>query len=136
MLGILYENRKRPDEATAAYRTAIALKPSFAEAHVNLGRMYVGAHLLDEAMREFIVALNLRSLDAVDTANLYINIGYCYQKKALPDNAIEFYYYAASIAPGDANVYFHLARAYETKGMQEKAVEYFRKARQLNPDRF
>jgi tetratricopeptide (TPR) repeat protein len=136
MLGIIFENRRQLYKATAAYRTAITLKPVFAEAHVNLGRMYVDGSLFDEAMREFMIALNLGSLDEIDTANLYINIGYCYQKKGLPDKALEFYHYAAAIVPDEANVYSYIASAYETKGMQEKAVEYFRKARQLNPDRY
>jgi hypothetical protein len=136
MLGILYQAQGNSMEAMNAYRRALALNPSYAEAHVNLGSIYVDQGMLDEGMKEYMAALNLRSLDDIDTANLFINIGYCYLKKGLPDRAIEFYNYALPMVPGDATVPYFLGQAYRAKGMSGKAAEYFRTAHQLNPDRF
>ncbi len=136
MLGILYQRNRLLNEAIEEYVKAVTLKPSYAEAHVNLGSAYVERGMLDQGMKEFMTALHLRSLDDIDTANLYINIGYCYQKQGLPDRAIEFYNYALPIIPDDANVYFFLGKAYDMKGFRKSAAEYFSRAHQLNPDRF
>lgn len=136
MLGILYHRTGMIDRAIEKYRRAIRIKPSYAEAHVNLGSAYVDQGRLDEGMYEFMTALNLRSLDDIDTANLFINIGNCYLKKSMPDRAIEFFNYAVPIIPDDARVYVFLGRAYEAKRMADKASDYFGRAHRLNPDLF
>ncbi len=136
MLGIQYGAVGRRSDAINAYRKAIAAKPAFAEAHVNLGSAYVEEGLLDEGMNEFMKATSLRNMDAIDTANLYINIGYCFERKGMPDRAIEFYNYALPMVPDDAGVYFFLGRAYQAKGMNARAGEFMSKAHQLNPDKY
>jgi len=87
-------------------------------------------------MSEFLVALKLNSMDSIDTAYLYINIGTCYLKKGMPDRAIEFYNYAVPLIPDDAIVYSALGRAFQEQGMFSKADENFSKAHYLNPERF
>jgi type IV pilus assembly protein PilF len=47
----------RTDEAEAEYRRAIQLKPSFPEAHNNLGQLLARTGRLDEALKEFDAAL-------------------------------------------------------------------------------
>ena len=136
MLGILYKTAGRRAEARNAFLRAVETRPSFAEAHVNLGRVYVEDGDPDAGMSEFMKALSLRSLDDIDTANLFINMGDYYMRKGMPDRAIEFYHYALPLVPGDATVHFFLGKAYQTKGMEGKAAEHFLRARQLNPDRY
>jgi Tfp pilus assembly protein PilF len=47
----------RLDDAEKAYRRAIALRPSYSEAHNDLGQLLARTGRLDEAIREFDVAL-------------------------------------------------------------------------------
>lgn len=136
MLGTLYQRNGNRIAAMNAYRAALAINPSHAEAHVNLGSVLVEEGRLDEGMSEFLAALKLNSMDSIDSAYLYINIGTCYLKKGMPDRAIEFYHYALPIIPDDAIVYSALGRAFQEKGMFSKADEYFGKAHYLNPERF
>jgi len=49
---------QRREEAEAAYRKAIALKPSLSEAHNNLGQLLAGKGRLEEAVRQFDEALS------------------------------------------------------------------------------
>jgi type IV pilus biogenesis/stability protein PilW len=49
----------RTDEAEAEYRRAVQLKPSFAEAHNNLGQLLARTGRLDEALKEFDAALGI-----------------------------------------------------------------------------
>ena len=43
----------------AAYRSAIALKPDFAQAHVNLGVALRDLHRFDEALQQFALAIDI-----------------------------------------------------------------------------
>ena len=136
MLGTLYGRNGNRPAATNAYRTAIALKPSYAEAHVNLGNSYSDEGRLDDAMTEYLIAVQLNNLDAIDTAGLLVNMGNTYLKKGLPDIAIDLYSRAVQMMPNEAQVHFLLGNAYQMKGMNIQAVEQFRTAHQLDPDRF
>jgi type IV pilus assembly protein PilF len=49
----------RTEDAEKEYRRAIQLKPSFAEAHNNLGQLLARTGRLDEALREFDAALSI-----------------------------------------------------------------------------
>jgi Tfp pilus assembly protein PilF len=54
---VLDQGFNRPPEAEAAYRKAIALRPSFSEAHHDLGQLLARTRRYDEAVREFDLAL-------------------------------------------------------------------------------
>ena len=59
------------DEAIAAYREAIRLKPDYAEAHSNLGIALAGQGKLDEAIAEYREAIRLKP----DYAAAHNNLG-------------------------------------------------------------
>ncbi|HUJ19776.1 MAG TPA: tetratricopeptide repeat protein [Nitrospirota bacterium] len=68
---------------------------------VNIGSIYVEHGMPDEGMREFMFVPQLRSLDDIDTASLFVNRGFCYLRKCLPDRAIEFYSETVPVNPND-----------------------------------
>ena len=52
--------QERLDEAVAAYREAIRLKPDYAQAHYNLGTALFAQEKFDEADAEFAEAKRLK----------------------------------------------------------------------------
>lgn len=59
LLGILYHlSFKRLDEAEAAYKKAIELRPDYSEAKVNLGNLYSDRGRFEEAIKLYDEALN------------------------------------------------------------------------------
>jgi tetratricopeptide (TPR) repeat protein len=51
--GVLLEDMRRPAEAAACYRSALAAAPDLADAHHNLARLCVSAGLQQEALRHW-----------------------------------------------------------------------------------
>jgi len=137
MLGTLYEESGWRSQAIDTYRTAIAVKPSYAEAHVNLGRAYVAQGKVDEGLGELMIALQyVQHMDEIDTAYLFASIGKCYGMKGLPEKELAYYNDALRLIPGDASIHVLIGQAYVARGMPEKARQSFDRAHQLNPDRF
>jgi Tfp pilus assembly protein PilF len=136
MIGIIYKEKGQIENAIGAFRMSLQIKPDYAEAHVNLGNAYLTRGMLDDALREFMTALSLQSLDRIDTAGLYQNIGAYFMKKGLSDKAIEYFRYAELITPESASVYYNLAIAFSRKGLHRQAAEFFNKAHLLNPDKY
>ena len=63
------------DEAVACYRRALELKPSYAEAHYNLGVALKEQGKLDEAVACYCRTLELKP----DFTEVYIQPGCCLQ---------------------------------------------------------
>src|SRR6266481_2553496 len=59
-LGNALMGQGKSDEAIAAYRQAIAIKPDFAEAHSNLGNALFGQRKLDGAVAAYRRALSIK----------------------------------------------------------------------------
>jgi hypothetical protein len=59
------------DDAIAAYKKALALKPSYIEAHYNLGNAYAAEQKTSEALKEYREVLRLRP----DFPGVHMNLG-------------------------------------------------------------
>ena len=72
-MNLSYELRKRGkhDEAVAALRTAIRIKPGYARAHCNLGSCLGEQGKIDEAVAEFRTAIRLNH----ELADAHYNLG-------------------------------------------------------------
>jgi tetratricopeptide (TPR) repeat protein len=57
MLGMVYDKLSDPGRATEAYRSALAIRPRYAEARLRLGLAYQAAGRSDDALAEFERAL-------------------------------------------------------------------------------
>jgi tetratricopeptide (TPR) repeat protein len=62
-LGILLEDLSREEEAVVAYREALALDPSFHDAHYNLSRLHELADRPQEALRHLLAYRRHRERD-------------------------------------------------------------------------
>jgi tetratricopeptide (TPR) repeat protein len=59
-LGIAYSRVGRLEEAADSYKRALATKPDYAEAHLNLGFVYERQNKLGEGRREYEAACRLK----------------------------------------------------------------------------
>jgi tetratricopeptide (TPR) repeat protein/serine/threonine protein kinase len=86
-LGAALRAKGELDQAIAACREAIRIKPDFAEVHNNLGVALADKHLLNEAIGEYRRAIDLKP----DYAHAHNNLGKALrEKRQVPDAIVEF----------------------------------------------
>ena len=69
-----------------------------------------------------------------DDANLYFNIGICWEKLKHPKYALNAYKKAVELKGDDPDFLYNLARAYEANNMDEEAMLNFKKVICINSD--
>lgn len=113
--------------AEDAYRRAIALDPTFTDAHVNLGRLRHEAGDAAEAEAHYRQALAGRP----DDATAAFDLGVALEDLGRDAEAIETYERAVEIDPTHADAYFNLAGACERAGRAAAAIRYLKAYRAL-----
>lgn len=116
-----------PLGAEEAYRRAIALDDTLAEAHLNLGRLLHAGGAVDDALVEYRAA---RAIDG-DDATTHYNIGVASQDLGNLDDAIVAYERAIELAPRFADARYNLAAVYEELGDEALAIQHLREYREL-----
>jgi Flp pilus assembly protein TadD len=116
-----------PAGAESAYRKALTLDPTFADAHLNLGRLLHAAGAVHEALEHYEAALEL---DPDDATTLF-NMGVAHQDLGSEDQAIAAYERAITIAPRFADARFNLAAVHERRGEVTLALQQLRAYREL-----
>ena len=86
---------------------ALAINPNSAEAHNNLGSVYVTVNRLDEALKEYSEALRLKS----DYAEAYSNRGWVYYRQGKYAEALDDAQKAAALDPNDSSTQDLINRA-------------------------
>src|SRR5207302_844299 len=121
-LSFYFAAKSHWDEAIAAYRQAIALRPAFWQFYPVLGDLYTQRPATRaEAIAAYEEALRLkperRSSD-LDQAfgNVHAQLGYLYNEKQEYDKAIAHFKSGIELRPGNAVVHNNLAFAYRSKG--------------------
>ncbi len=111
----------RFEEAEAAYRRAVTLRPNDANAHSNLGVVLRTRGHLAEAERE------LRTAIALDPRHVpaYTNLGHLLKRSDRHDEALGCYRAAIAVDPANPMALHVLGRAYQANGDIEKAREVF-----------
>ena len=115
--------------ARRAYERALALRPDFAEAGINLGALYVGEGRLEEAAAAFQKALKADP-DRVEAMN---NLGLIYREWGRLEEARELYLKVLERRPNLAQAHFNLALVYRGLRLKEKAIKHLSEAVRLDP---
>jgi tetratricopeptide (TPR) repeat protein len=115
--------------ARQAYETALALRPDFAEAGINLGALYVGEGRLDEAAAAFQDALEADP-SRVEAMN---NLGLIYREWGRLEEARDLYLKVLGQRPNLAQAHFNLALVYRGLGLKDEAIEHLTEAVRLDP---
>lgn len=111
-----------PEEAIAAYRSALEIDPGLADAHLNLGRLLHDREETAEAEHCYRRALELRPEDATAAYNL----GVALQDLGRFQEAVSTYLTTLEIDPSLADAHFNLAGIYEDLGEPEAAFRHLR----------
>lgn len=129
-LGIVLKAMGRLDEAVAAYRSAIRIRPQFAGAYFNLGNALNGKGLFDEAIAAYRHAVALRP----NYAEAYCNLGGVLKDRGLAREAVQACMKAIEARPEYAEAHSNLGNALKADGRYDEAMEAYKVAIRLRPD--
>lgn len=128
--GYALQIRGEREAAIDCYEEALALDPSQAQAHNNLGNSYMNLGRLDEAVASY------RNAIAVDAAlaEAHLNLGIAlYQSEAFSE-AAECYRRAFELEPALAVASLNLGYLLEQEGDVRGAMDCYRKAISASPE--
>jgi protein O-GlcNAc transferase len=128
--GVVLAGQGRLDEAVAAFRQAIGIKPHSAEAHSNLGGALAARGRLDEAVEAYRQAIRIKP----DYAEAYYNLGGALGAQGRLDEAIAAYRQAIGIKPDFGEAHYNLGIAFGSQGRLYEAVAAYRRAIEVRPD--
>jgi Tfp pilus assembly protein PilF len=131
-LGIALQKQNRGEEASRQYKLAIMNstdRAEIAQAHNNLGALYLQAKEFGVAKAEFSAAIALNP----EEANSYLGRGLIEQQGWDFDAAVADFSKAAAIAPSPI-AYYWQGRALESKGEAERAADAYQRALRLAPE--
>ncbi|HJQ97007.1 MAG TPA: tetratricopeptide repeat protein [Candidatus Polarisedimenticolaceae bacterium] len=98
-LGLLYLSQGRQDEAIAEFRRGVEINPKFWRGHYELASALDKSGKLEEAIREYEVALP----DYKSNAEYHYRLGLAYMKDQQPPKAREHLSRCQELAPGSEN---------------------------------
>jgi tetratricopeptide (TPR) repeat protein len=129
LLGAIYHQAGRVDEAIAWLREAVRAEPQNAQYHNNLGVYCTHAQQMHEAVACYQLALRLRP----DFAEVHNNLSYAYYSLGRAEDARVCAEQALRLRPNFAEAHNHLGLALMELSRAEQAAEHFRKALRLEP---
>lgn len=116
-----------PDEAKQGYLKAIGLKPDYADARVNLGRLLHSEGDYEGAESNYRQALEIQP----ENATAAFNLGVVLEDLHRTDDAVTAYEAALKADPSYADAHYNLAALYEKKGERASALRYLAMYRKL-----
>lgn len=109
-----------PDRAKEAYTKALEIDPSFAEAHLNLGRLVHEEGAVAEAEAHY------RTATSADpgSGRAFYNLGVALEDQGRSAGATEAYQAALRLDPDLAVAHFNLSRLFEAEGRDTDALSH------------
>jgi tetratricopeptide (TPR) repeat protein len=129
-LGSAYALLQKHDNAIAAFRHAIKLKPSYPGAWFSLGEAYRSQGKLDDAIAAFHEAIKLYP----DIPQAWLGLGTAYGQQGKLDDAIAACRQAVKLKPEYPDAWNTLGLCYRDQGNYNDAVPAFRQAIKLKPN--
>jgi protein O-GlcNAc transferase len=129
-LGPVLAELGRTDEALAAYRRSIELRPIAPEVHNNLAKLHYALGQPEHAIAEFHLALQQQPANA-DIAN---NLGLVLRGLGRTDDAIALFRRAIAARPDFGQAYNNLSIALHSQGQIADAIAASRQAVRLLPE--
>jgi len=97
-LGLVYSRAGLFSKAEEEFKYAVYLIPKFTKAYYNLGYLYFNQEKYDDTIEQWNKILEIEP----NFLNKYVvlnNLGIVYQKKQMPDKALEYFLEALQLAP-------------------------------------
>jgi tetratricopeptide (TPR) repeat protein/predicted Ser/Thr protein kinase len=124
------QEKSAPDEAEAAYKKAIDLRPAYWSGYNGLGYFYVYSGRLADASAMFAKTVEL----SPDNSRALTNLGSSLLLRGMFEEAIEPLEKAVEVQPKDPNAFTNLATGYYYAGRLKQAREAFERAVSLAPN--
>jgi len=121
---------KRYEEAIGAGERSIALEPSAAVSHMNLGLTLSYAGTPDEAIAQIKQGIRLNPFPPY---YYYVSLGRCYIRKGNYEEALEEYKKALELAPDSWISHASLTVAYSLLGREQQARSAAKKVLEIQP---
>ena len=115
---------------TSLWEDVVIKSPSKARPHNNLGVAYDQKGRTDDAIREYLLAIQINP----EYDEAHYNLGVTYDKKGLTEAAIKELRTAILIYPGYSQAYNNLGIIYAKKGRTREAVRAFLAEKKIVPD--
>ncbi len=136
-LGFIYFSMGNYSEAEAAYLKTLEINPDLTDARNHLGVLYIHTDRLDEALKEFRLAIKDRFYPSPEV--IYFHLGELYRKKNDLEEASAHLRRALEINPKYYRAHYELGNILSEQGdMQEAIFEYevvgMNKAYQRDPN--
>jgi protein O-GlcNAc transferase len=130
LLGVLVcQSGGNLERAAEYFRSALTCRPTFPEAHCNLGNVFLLRGMLEEAVTHYAEALRQRP----HYADAYCNLGNVLVRQNKFDEAVHCYRQALQLKPDAAEVCNNLGLALQQQNKGDEAIHWFRHALRLNP---
>jgi Flp pilus assembly protein TadD len=129
-LGVALAKRGRLDEAVSHFRTALEIRPDYAEVHNSLGSALATGGRLDEAISHFRRASEIWP----GFAGAHVNLALALAARGRLDEAIRHFQRASEIWPTSAEVHVNLGVALAARGRLDEAISEYGKALKIRPD--
>ena len=126
-LGVDFEMVSATEDAKSAYRSALELDSTNAEAHVNLGRL-----LHEEGQAKRAEVHYRRAITATpDNSVAVFNLGTALEDLGRLKEASDAYEEAVRLAPDFADAHFNLAQLHEKRGNRAAALRHLTRYKTL-----
>jgi tetratricopeptide (TPR) repeat protein len=115
------------EEAERAYLKALELDPEMSDAHLNLGKLYHDAGMLEKSEAHYRAAVECSPHDAAP----YFNLGVLLEDLKRPQEAARCYQEALDRDSDFADAHYNLGLLLESFGNKKDAFTHLRTARKL-----
>ena len=116
------------DSLTLWSKTVIT-SPNSSIAHGSLGWAYQDLGQLEEAIREYKMAIEIFP----NNYKAYYNLGVLYDRQGALKEAVANYKSTIAINPAFINAHFNLGNIFHNQGLLEEAIHHYRKLTELDP---
>ncbi len=103
-LGLVYFQTGFYKKAEGKFKYTIYLDPKFTKAYLKLAYLYAKQKDYDKAIIEWNKVLEIEEPDFSEKYNVLYYIGLTYQKKQMPDKALEYFLQALQLVPEDSTI--------------------------------
>jgi len=128
--GFALQNLGKPDEALLKYKKAVALKPDYINAYINIINILTEQGRLDEVVLQYKRVIALKP----DQAEFHYNLGAILNKQGKPDEAMVRYAEAIALKPDFALARYNLGVLLNEQGKPDEAIAQYAAAIAANPD--
>ena len=128
--GVCFKATGQLEMAVQSFKSAVAIKSDFADAHYNLGLTFQELNQLEAAIKSYQVTLGLQN----SYFKAHNNLGIIYKELGQLDESVNSYEKALKIQPDFVEAYNNLGNTLNELDKFDEAVKAYEEALKIQPD--